>query len=77
MYRNLQARVEAIAPVESRPLRQRLWDILQIMLNDRRSAWDMHPDGTYTQRTPSDPQELGAQQVLMFRARQNALTAAS
>ena len=49
MYRNLSARVESITPVQQRPLRQRLWDILQIMLNDRRSGWDMQPDGSYVQ----------------------------
>ena len=31
MSRNLSNRVEAIAPVEARPLRQRLWEILEIM----------------------------------------------
>jgi polyphosphate kinase len=71
MYRNLEHRVEAISPVEQRPLRQRLWDILQLMLNDRRSGWDMNSDGSYTQRIPSDPtQELGTQQILMNLARQ-------
>ena len=72
MYRNLQARVEAITPVQQRPLRQRLWEILQIMFNDHRSAWDMHPDGSYTQRTPANPsQEMGSQQTLMALARQS------
>ena len=73
MYRNLQTRVEATAPVEARPLRQRLWEILQVMLNDKRSAWDLQPDGSYVQRTPADPsQELGAQQRLMALARQHS-----
>jgi polyphosphate kinase len=70
MYRNLEHRVEAITPVEQKPLRQRLWDILQIMLNDHRSAWDMHPDGSYTQRIPADAsQELGTHQILMNLAK--------
>jgi polyphosphate kinase len=73
MYRNLSARVEAIAPVQQRPLRQRLWEILQIMLSDRRSAWDMHPDGSYTQRVPRDAsEEMGTQQTLMALAKQSA-----
>jgi polyphosphate kinase len=75
MYRNLSARVEAIAPVQQRPLRQRLWEILQIMLNDRSSAWDMHPDGSYTQRTPQDSsEEMGTQRMLMALSRQSAAT---
>jgi len=78
MYRNLSARVESITPVQQRPLKQRLWDILQIMLNDRRSAWDMHPDGSYIQRTPRDPsEEAGAQQILMNLARQQSAAAAA
>jgi polyphosphate kinase len=77
MYRNLSARVESITPVQQRPLRQRLWDILQIMLNDRRSAWDMQPDGSYIQRTPRDPsEEIGAQRILMNIARQQSAAAA-
>jgi polyphosphate kinase len=78
MYRNLSARVEAITPVQQRPLKQRLWDILQIMFNDRRSAWDMHPDGSYIQRTPRDAsEEPGAQQILMNLARQQSAAAAA
>jgi len=73
MYRNLQARVEAIAPVQQRPLRQRLWEIMQILFNDHRSAWDMNSDGSYVQRTPRDAsEELNAQQILMNMARQPA-----
>ena len=72
MYRNLMARVEAVAPVTAAPHRERLWDILQIMLNDRRQAWDMHPDGTYVQRTPPDPSATGTHQALMSLARRSA-----
>jgi polyphosphate kinase len=54
MSRNLSDRVEAIAPVCVRSLRQRLWRILQTMLKDRRQAWDLRPDGSYVQRTPAE-----------------------
>ncbi len=54
MYRNLNNRVECITPIYDAPLRARLKEILDIMLADQRQAWDMHPDGSYTQRTP-DP----------------------
>ncbi|MCA9289940.1 MAG: polyphosphate kinase 1 [Phycisphaerales bacterium] len=53
MYRNLHARVEAACPIRPRELRTRLWAILEIYLGDRRQAWDMHPDGSYTQRDPA------------------------
>jgi polyphosphate kinase len=74
MQRNLSDRVEAITPVEARPLRERLWRILQIMLHDHREAWDMKPDGSYVQRTPppgeTGPEALGTHQTLMDLARQ-------
>ena len=35
-------------------------------INDRRSAWQMQPDGSYVQRTPKTPeQELGAQEAMI------------
>ena len=71
MYRNLQARVEAVVPIERRPLRERLWDILRVMLTDQRQAWDMASDGTYTQRRPTDPTAQGTHQTLMALARQS------
>jgi polyphosphate kinase len=49
MDRNLSRRVEAIAPVDARPLRERLWEMFQVQLADERNAWQMHPDGSYTQ----------------------------
>jgi polyphosphate kinase len=75
MYRNLLARVEAVVPIEQPAQRAQCWEILDIMLRDRRQAWDLHPDGSYTQRVPADPaHELGTQQTLMnlFRARKTA-----
>ena len=64
MYRNLQTRVEAATPILRRELRSHLWDILNICLEDRRSAWQMQPDGTYRQLdcsdlAPDDPRALG------------------
>jgi len=50
MERNLSRRVEAITPIEAPALRQRLWQILQTSLEDRRQAWDMRADGSYIQR---------------------------
>jgi polyphosphate kinase len=66
MARNLSERVEAVAPVEAPAHRSRLWEILQIMLRDRRQAWDMQPDGTYVQRTPESdgPAAAGTHQML-------------
>jgi polyphosphate kinase len=69
MERNLSERVEAVTPVEARALRERLWKSLQVMLADRREAWDMRPDGSYVQRTPpgagAGPEALGTHQTVM------------
>ncbi|MEK6246577.1 MAG: hypothetical protein N2C12_00260, partial [Planctomycetales bacterium] len=74
MVRNLESRVEAITPVDARPFRERLWEILQIILADRRQAWDMQADGTYIQRQPGDDlldlANQGTHQILMDRTRQ-------
>jgi polyphosphate kinase len=71
MYRNLLERVEAVVPIEDRCLREKLWEILQVMENDNRQAWDMHADGTYTQRRPAESGgEQGTHQTLMSLTRQ-------
>lgn len=54
MYRNLHARVEMIVPIWDRALKEKLWEILQLTLNDRRQAWDMKADGSFTQRMSTD-----------------------
>jgi polyphosphate kinase len=70
MYRNLNARVEAVCPIEDRTLRSRLWQILNVCLNDQRQGWDMQSDGSYVARTPTGLPEgaveaLGTHQALM------------
>jgi polyphosphate kinase len=52
MKRNLEYRVEVLAPVESPPLRAELKALLDVQWNDRRSAWEMRADGSYVQRQP-------------------------
>ncbi len=51
MYRNLEARVEAITPVEDKLLQQRLRQKLDINLNDTGHAWTMLSDATWVRRT--------------------------
>ncbi len=53
MGRNLSARVEVLVPVESSALRSELRQVLDIQFADRRCAWEMAADGSYTQRTPT------------------------
>jgi len=66
MYRNLHARVECVVPIQEKALREKLWEIIQAYLKDQRQTWDMHSDGTYTQRKSNDP---GIQGQLMVAAK--------
>ena len=69
MSRNLNDRVEAILQVENSQHKDRLTDILELALNDPRSAWTLDETGRYTQRVPSSPNESGLQELLIKRAR--------
>ncbi len=73
MTRNLDARVEAIVPVEEPRLQEELRAVLDLELTDNVKAWEMHPDGTYTQRRPgSDEEPRSSQDLLMQRALERA-----
>jgi polyphosphate kinase len=52
MQRNLDRRVEAVAPVSDRTLRERLSHILEIALADDVLAWELSSDGRW-QRVPT------------------------
>jgi polyphosphate kinase len=71
MYRNLSNRVEVATPIRDPDARQRLQRIFDVMLADRRKAWDMNSDGSYTRRTcpesaaPESPESLGTFHALM------------
>ena len=68
MYRNLDYRVEAITPVEDPALRERLREILDVMLADKGHAWELEPDGTWTRRsTPDNRPASDTHELLMAR----------
>ena len=70
MPRNLDARVEVIAPVEDLSLVKELKQILEIVLADNRQAWDLKSDGTYIQRVPKDDEpEMSSQKHFMSQGR--------
>ncbi len=52
MPRNFDRRVEAVAPVEDPALHERLRALLATYLEDNRQAWELGPDGVWTQREP-------------------------
>ncbi|HXV83716.1 MAG TPA: polyphosphate kinase 1 [Candidatus Binatia bacterium] len=58
MERNLSWRVEVVVPVLAPALRQRLWEILDVNLNDCRQAWVMTASGDY-RRLEAAPEASG------------------
>jgi polyphosphate kinase len=71
MKRNLEARVEVLCPVEPPHLMKELRVILDTQLEDRRSAWDMQPDGSYIQRVPDGETSTDGSHRIMIAARRN------
>jgi polyphosphate kinase len=70
MTRNLDRRVEAVAPVDDPALRAELGTILEVMVSDNRRRWVMAPDGTYEQVQPGDDPVCDTHEVLAARARE-------
>jgi polyphosphate kinase len=75
MRRNLSERVEAAVPIVEPRLRARLWEILEVCLTDRRTAWEMQPEGSYVQlhpgpdADPDSPATLGTHATMMRLSR--------
>jgi len=67
MPRNLDRRVEAVAPIEDPRLKQQLEALLEEYFTDT-GAWHMHSDGHFIQRQHSGTPKL-TQQRLMERWR--------
>jgi polyphosphate kinase len=67
MPRNLDRRVEAVAPIEDPQLIKELEGVLELYLNDD-AAWHMAADGTYEQK-PTQGKPIRAQHTLMKRWR--------
>ena len=66
MKRNLVSRVEVLTPVEPKGLQAELRTIIDILVNDQRSAWEMQPDGTYVQRNGGKDIEGAHQQMIKW-----------
>jgi polyphosphate kinase len=66
MPRNLDRRVEAVAPVDDVALHPRLHALLSTCLADNRQAWDLAADGTYRQRNPNGEPVRATHQLLLI-----------
>ena len=77
MHRNLHNRVELVAPIFDLKLKEKLWEFIEIIMNDNRQAWILNEDGTYTQRVPAEGEvERGSHDILMNKTiqREKALS---
>ncbi|MGB3049849.1 MAG: polyphosphate kinase 1 [Polyangiales bacterium] len=66
MTRNLVSRVELLTPVEPEALQAELRTVLNVLVDDQRSAWDMRSDGTYVQRNGHKDIEGTHQQMIKW-----------
>jgi polyphosphate kinase len=67
MPRNLDTRVELLAPVRDRALRGELLDTLERCMADNTNAWVLDADGIWTRRSPDGSEPRNAQRELMAR----------
>ena len=78
MVRNLDHRVEVVAPVEDEVACRELQKVLDVMLADTALAWRLEPDGQWTRVAESVPDGeplVNSQEALMEHAARTARTA--
>ncbi len=78
MPRNLDHRLEVVAPVEDGVLQQRLAGAFDVLLGANDDAWELGEDGSWTRVRPADDEPArAAQDVLMRKARRRGTRPAS
>ena len=77
MTRNLEHRVETVVPIEAPDLKKQLREILNLQINDHSNAWDMHSDGSYTQRKPGRRRDKRGSQDLLIELAEKRLRKAT
>jgi polyphosphate kinase len=65
--RNLDHRLEAVAPVQDARLQQRLGGALDALLEDP-TAWELQPDGIWKRRTPKKGEQPRSGQAALMRS---------
>ena len=66
MKRNLESRVEVVAPVEDPQLRKELRIVLDLQLRPNRCQWEMQADGTYVRTAAADAAPACQQAMIDF-----------
>ena len=67
MPRNLDSRVELVAPVEDEDLKGELLDVLERCLADNSSSWDLDAEGNWSRRDPENGERRNVQEELQDR----------
>jgi polyphosphate kinase len=67
MPRNLDSRVELVAPVEARPLREELLDVLDRCFADNSNAWELDAEENWRRLRTADGDRRNAQDELRER----------
>ena len=70
MKRNLEHRVEVLAPVELPELQADLRNIIDTLLSSEHTVWQMNSDGSYTQILGDDEDGASSQQALIEDAQE-------
>lgn len=74
MSRNLNGRVEVACPIEKESLKKKVWDYLELLLNDSRLGWEMEADGSYHPRGDFDLNEPGSHFFLAEKTKSDQLS---
>jgi polyphosphate kinase len=69
MPRNLDRRIEASVPLDCQAHCETILELLELMCEDNRQAWDLAADGSWTQRQPGD-KEIATHRALIERYRE-------
>ncbi len=67
MPRNLDSRVELVAPVEDPALKAELLDVLERCFADNANTWELGSDGDWTRIGPEGEEPRSVQEELMAR----------
>ena len=73
MQRNFDRRIEVAVPLRDPEHREAIWGILETMLADNRQAWELGPDGVYTQRSPGEKPEQGSHKTFLDKSRETGI----
>ena len=72
MPRNLDHRIEVVAPVEERRLKDEIQSVFDVLMADNSQAWELSPEGSWERCAAGDDRPRPTHEVLMRRARVRA-----